>query len=89
MKQVYDLVTGYHRFYGVREGTCMFDDQPAQTGYVEACTVIEDDREYVIRMDFNVCFDCYVKTSKSQINRLFKKKRLEIVKNGQHIHSLS
>ena len=89
MKHVFNGSTGWHEYYGTNYDTCVFDDQPSTVGYADACTVIGDDQEYVIRIGINMCNKCYGNTPRSKVNRLIKKKRLEIVQNGEHIHSVS
>lgn len=88
MKHDFNATTGWHEYYGIDFGLCVLDDQPASVGYADACTVIEEDREYAIRVSINLCSKCYSSTPRSKINRLMKKKRLELVENGEHLHSV-
>jgi hypothetical protein len=86
MKRIYK--NGWHEFYGTQVDQCVMCDKPSEVGWGDACTVITDDEEYVIRIGINVCGGCYVAIQRSKINRLIKQKRLEIVKNGEHLHAI-
>ena len=88
MKQIYNLQTGWHEFYGTNVDQCVMCDKPSEVGWADATTVINDDREYVIRIGINLCAGCYVATHRSRINQLIKRKRLEIVQSGIHIHAM-
>ena len=88
MIRTYNPETRWHEIYGTQHSTCVFCDQPSTVGYADACTVVTDDQEYMIRISINTCNKCYVKTQRSQINKMMKQKRLEIVKNGEHLPAL-
>ena len=89
MIRIYNAESKWYEFYGIKEETCVFCDKPSTVGYGDACTVVTDDEEYVIRIGINTCNQCYVSKQRSHVNKLIKQKRLEIVQNGEHLPALS
>jgi hypothetical protein len=89
MIRTYNPETKWYEFYGTQHSTCVFCDQPSTVGYGDACTVVTDDQEYMIRIGINTCNRCYGSKPRSHVNKLIKQKRLEIVQNGEHLPALS